>query len=200
MRRARQSASLAAREARRPDARASSGITRSNGITRESRRRDRRLRSQPVFRLLSSLLESCPSISGVSSGSAASPVSERRFGAARGIRTPDPIITNDVLYQLSYCGPCGSWRPRRREQAFHRRRPFYRASAAFSSRDAQANEPISSRRPQANSTAPAGAGFRPRCAPWRTSCCASGTELSPIFGIKSWCRKRDSNPRPHHYE
>jgi hypothetical protein len=29
----------------------------------------------------------------------------RIFGAARGIRTPDPIITNDVLYQLSYCGP-----------------------------------------------------------------------------------------------
>ena len=29
-------------------------------------------------------------------------------GAARGIRTPDPVITNDVLYQLSYCGgPCG---------------------------------------------------------------------------------------------
>src|ERR1043166_7744919 len=27
-----------------------------------------------------------------------------RVGAARGIRTPDPIITNDVLYQLSYCG------------------------------------------------------------------------------------------------
>jgi hypothetical protein len=27
------------------------------------------------------------------------------LGAARGIRTPDPIITNDVLYQLSYCGP-----------------------------------------------------------------------------------------------
>jgi hypothetical protein len=26
------------------------------------------------------------------------------IGAARGIRTPDPIITNDVLYQLSYCG------------------------------------------------------------------------------------------------
>ena len=25
-------------------------------------------------------------------------------GAARGNRTPDPIITNDVLYQLSYCG------------------------------------------------------------------------------------------------
>jgi hypothetical protein len=30
---------------------------------------------------------------------------ERSFGAAREIRTPDPIITNDVLYQLSYCGP-----------------------------------------------------------------------------------------------
>ncbi len=26
-------------------------------------------------------------------------------GAARGIRTPDPLITNEVLYQLSYCGP-----------------------------------------------------------------------------------------------
>jgi hypothetical protein len=32
----------------------------------------------------------------------------RGAGAARGIRTPDPVITNDVLYQLSYCGePCG---------------------------------------------------------------------------------------------
>ena len=31
------------------------------------------------------------------------------FGAARGIRTPDPVITNDVLYRLSYCGgPCSS--------------------------------------------------------------------------------------------
>jgi hypothetical protein len=29
---------------------------------------------------------------------------ELSAGAARGIRTPDPIITNDVLYQLSYCG------------------------------------------------------------------------------------------------
>ena len=27
-----------------------------------------------------------------------------RVGAAEGTRTPDPIITNDVLYQLSYCG------------------------------------------------------------------------------------------------
>jgi hypothetical protein len=26
------------------------------------------------------------------------------IGAARGIRTPDPLITNEVLYQLSYCG------------------------------------------------------------------------------------------------
>jgi hypothetical protein len=36
-------------------------------------------------------------------------------GAARGIRTPDPIITNDVLYQLSYCGLAKSgevWRER----------------------------------------------------------------------------------------
>ncbi len=28
----------------------------------------------------------------------------RQTGAAEGIRTPDPIITNDVLYQLSYSG------------------------------------------------------------------------------------------------
>lgn len=28
----------------------------------------------------------------------------RICGAAEGTRTPDPIITNDVLYQLSYCG------------------------------------------------------------------------------------------------
>ena len=28
-----------------------------------------------------------------------------RSGAAEGTRTPDPIITNDVLYQLSYSGP-----------------------------------------------------------------------------------------------
>ena len=31
-----------------------------------------------------------------------------RTGAARGTRTPDPVITNDVLYQLSYCG--GPWK------------------------------------------------------------------------------------------
>ena len=29
---------------------------------------------------------------------------QAKAGAARGIRTPDPVITNDVLYQLSYCG------------------------------------------------------------------------------------------------
>ena len=29
----------------------------------------------------------------------------RICGAAEGTRTPDPIITNDVLYQLSYSGP-----------------------------------------------------------------------------------------------
>lgn len=27
-----------------------------------------------------------------------------RSGAGEGTRTPDPIITNDVLYQLSYTG------------------------------------------------------------------------------------------------
>ncbi len=28
-------------------------------------------------------------------------------GAGEGTRTPDPIITNDVLYQLSYTGAAG---------------------------------------------------------------------------------------------
>jgi hypothetical protein len=32
------------------------------------------------------------------------------IGAANRIRTCDPVITNDVLYQLSYCGgPCGGF-------------------------------------------------------------------------------------------
>jgi hypothetical protein len=30
------------------------------------------------------------------------PKKNRKNGAAEGIRTPDPIITNDVLYRLSY--------------------------------------------------------------------------------------------------
>ena len=29
---------------------------------------------------------------------------QEKNGAAEGTRTPDPIITNDVLYQLSYSG------------------------------------------------------------------------------------------------
>jgi hypothetical protein len=33
------------------------------------------------------------------------------FGAARGIRTPDPLITNEVLYQLSYCGGVARGQP-----------------------------------------------------------------------------------------
>ena len=32
-----------------------------------------------------------------------------KTGAARGIRTPDPLITNEVLYQLSYCGDGGRY-------------------------------------------------------------------------------------------
>jgi hypothetical protein len=46
-------------------------------------------------------------------------------GAARGIRTPDPIITNDVLYQLSYCGVGAASTP-----AFSYRRDY-----GFSSRE-----------------------------------------------------------------
>jgi hypothetical protein len=32
-----------------------------------------------------------------------------KSGAAEGTRTPDPIITNDVLYQLSYSGVSAPW-------------------------------------------------------------------------------------------
>jgi hypothetical protein len=32
------------------------------------------------------------------------PLGSQAFGAAEGIRTPDPRITNAVLYQLSYRG------------------------------------------------------------------------------------------------
>src|SRR5947209_13542077 len=41
-----------------------------------------------------------------------SPNPTRAPGAARGIRTPDPVITNDVLYQLSYCGGASGKRPK----------------------------------------------------------------------------------------
>ena len=34
-----------------------------------------------------------------------------KVGAARGTRTPDPRITNAMLYQLSYCGIPGPFRP-----------------------------------------------------------------------------------------
>ena len=40
-------------------------------------------------------------------------------GAARGTRTPDPVITNDVLYQLSYCGGPSKSVPHRGETHAH---------------------------------------------------------------------------------
>ena len=38
-------------------------------------------------------------------------------GAARGARTPDPVITNDVLYQLSYCGEPDKAGPNQQDNA-----------------------------------------------------------------------------------
>ena len=51
---------------------------------------------------------------------------KRGFGAARGTRTPDPIITNDVLYQLSYCGgalqrPIAGWKAKVDSRVFDAR-------------------------------------------------------------------------------
>ena len=55
-----------------------------------------------------------------------------RDGAARGIRTPDPLITNEVLYQLSYCGDGGRYtRWRAARQA---RRAFFSAEQAEATR------------------------------------------------------------------
>ncbi len=31
-------------------------------------------------------------------------VRDEMYGAGEGIRTPDPLITNQMLYQLSYAG------------------------------------------------------------------------------------------------
>ena len=58
----------------------------------------------------------------------------KRNGAAREIRTPDPLITNEVLYQLSYCGVAvvrperpahslkpGAWQGTRASAALRRR-------------------------------------------------------------------------------
>lgn len=38
-------------------------------------------------------------------------------GAANRTRTCDPVITNDVLYQLSYCGDAGAGK----QETFRRR-------------------------------------------------------------------------------
>lgn len=62
-------------------------------------------------------------------------VMAKKAGAARGIRTPDPIITNDVLYQLSYCG-LRRRRAARRTHANAATRFSYRRGRFFSSRTA----------------------------------------------------------------
>lgn len=49
----------------------------------------------------------CPAGASAPTGSRAiddGMVCDEKNGAAEGTRTPDPIITNDVLYQLSYTG------------------------------------------------------------------------------------------------
>jgi hypothetical protein len=50
-------------------------------------------------------MERDPAIAAARLNFAVSMIAVERNGAARGIRTPDPVITNDVLYRLSYCGP-----------------------------------------------------------------------------------------------
>ena len=57
----------------------------------------------------------------------------RSLGAANRIRTCDPVITNDVLYQLSYCGgPCGAVRrgPKTPAPDIGQRRDFARKRRA----------------------------------------------------------------------
>lgn len=70
-------------------------------------------------------------------------------GAARGIRTPDPLITNEVLYQLSYCG--NGWRCNSRRGAWQaildivHSSPFA-AAAIRSDRSAGRSPPLQSLR------------------------------------------------------
>jgi hypothetical protein len=55
-----------------------------------------------------------------------------KAGAANRTRTCDPVITNDVLYQLSYCGePCDA-----RENAPDKRPHLISATAAFCKKNA----------------------------------------------------------------
>ena len=55
--------------------------------------------------------------------------SGRRLGAARGTRTPDPLITNQMLYQLSYCGAAVSDGHRYRPADSEYQAASHRASA-----------------------------------------------------------------------
>jgi hypothetical protein len=55
-----------------------------------------------------------------------------KAGAANRIRTCDPVITNDVLYQLSYCGePCDAC-----ENAPDKRPHLISATAGFCKKNA----------------------------------------------------------------
>ena len=67
----------------------------------------RRLLDRPLARTMTTEL-----------GGRVGTIESKGSGAARGIRTPDPIITNDVLYRLSYCGISSAWLRERRRRGY----------------------------------------------------------------------------------
>ena len=77
------------------------------------------------------------------------------LGGAKGTRTPDPLVANQVLFQLSY-SPA-----RRRYQGTRSARPVRWAAPAARPRSAAARAAAS----QAQHQGPAQSGFRP--GPWR---------------------------------
>src|SRR5215469_14095579 len=91
-------------------------------------------------------------------------------GAAGGIRTPDPIITNDVLYRLSYCG----WR---RYVSDSGGRPGWQAKGV---KVLAAGRPVRSRRAQRLTRRGCGS-------PGHTAAC--GTPTSASTKLATFCKK-----------
>ena len=110
-------------------------------------------------------------------------------GAANRTRTCDPVITNDVLYQLSYCGgPCGAVGVRCRKRPH-----LISGSARFGKKNAAARRPRTasgaiSRREPGPAPDPvrgmpwiaSGARFRPKTG---RSAAPAGQETAPAAGL-----------------
>jgi hypothetical protein len=108
-------------------------------------------------------------------------VAGRGCGAANRIRTCDPVITNDVLYQLSYCGgPCDAF-----GNGGRKRPHLISGTARFCNKNAAASgkNPFLMRFPGANRYPPrikSGAGF---CSKALCSAPPAGQKAAPAAGL-----------------